>query len=101
VRCATADYLPIAGPVPDETEFMTTYDGLRHDRKRLIAKKQPNIKGLYVLTGLGSRGLTSAPLLSELLVSQMMDSPPPVTRYLYQAVSPARFLKRRLVKGQL
>ena len=101
VRCATADYLPIAGPVPDETEFMTTYDGLRHDRKRLIAKKQPNIKGLYVLTGLGSRGLTSAPLLSELLVSQMMDSPPPVTRYLYQAVSPARFLKQRLVKGQL
>ncbi len=101
VRCATPDYLPIAGPVPDETEFMTAYEGLRQDRKRLIAKKQPNIKGLYVLTGLGSRGLTSAPLLSELLVSQMMDSPPPVTRYLHQAVSPARFLKRRLVRGQL
>ena len=78
---------------------MTTYDQLRHDRKRLINKKQPNIKGLYVLTGLGSRGLTSAPLLSELLVSQMMDAPLPVTRYLNQAVSPARFLKRRLVKG--
>ena len=99
VRCATADYLPIAGAVPNETEFMTTYEQLRHDRKRLINKKQPNIKGLYVLTGLGSRGLTSAPLLSELLVSQMMNSPPPMTRYLYQAVSPARFLKRRLVKG--
>ncbi|MEC8439987.1 MAG: FAD-dependent 5-carboxymethylaminomethyl-2-thiouridine(34) oxidoreductase MnmC, partial [Pseudomonadota bacterium] len=99
VRCATADYLPIAGAVPNETEFMTTYDQLRHDRKRLINKKQPNIKGLYVLTGLGSRGLTSAPLLSELLVSQMMDAPLPVTRYLNQAVSPARFLKRRLVKG--
>jgi tRNA 5-methylaminomethyl-2-thiouridine biosynthesis bifunctional protein len=99
VRCATADYLPIAGPVPRETKFITTYEQLRHDRKRLINKKQPNIKGLYVLTGLGSRGLTSAPLLSELLVSQMMDAPPPVTRYLHQAVSPARFLKRRLVKG--
>ena len=99
MRCATADYLPIAGAVPDETEFMTTYEGLRHDRKRLINEKQPNIKGLYVLTGLGSRGLTSAPLLSELLVSQMMNLPPPMTRYLYQAVSPARFLKRRLVKG--
>ena len=99
VRCATADYLPIAGPVPRETKFITTYEQLRHDRKRLVNKKQPNIKGLYVLTGLGSRGLTSAPLLSELLVSQMMDAPPPVTRYLHQAVSPARFLKRRLVKG--
>ena len=99
VRCATADYLPIAGAVPDETEFMTAYEGLRHDRKRLINEKQPNIKGLYVLTGLGSRGLTSAPLLSELLVSQMMNLPPPMTRYLHQAVSPARFLKRRLVKS--
>ncbi|MEC7076177.1 MAG: FAD-dependent 5-carboxymethylaminomethyl-2-thiouridine(34) oxidoreductase MnmC, partial [Pseudomonadota bacterium] len=99
VRCATSDYLPIAGAVPNETEFMTAYDQLRHDRKRLINRKQPNIKGLYVLTGLGSRGLTSAPLLSELLVSQMMDAPLPVTRYLNQAVSPARFLKRRLVKG--
>lgn len=100
VRCATADYLPIAGPVPNKAEFMTTYEGLRHDRKRLINKKQPNMKGLYVLTGLGSRGLTSAPLLSEILISQMTDSPPPVTRYLSQAVSPARFLKRRLVKGE-
>ena len=99
VRCATSDYLPIAGAVPNETEFMTAYDQLRHDRKHLINRKQPNIKGLYVLTGLGSRGLTSAPLLSELLVSQMMDAPLPVTRYLNQAVSPARFLKRRLVKG--
>ena len=99
MRCATADYLPIAGPVPNETEFMTTFEQLRHDRKRFINEKQPNIKGLYVLTGLGSRGLTSAPLLSELLVSQMMSAPPPVTRYLHQAVSPARFLKRRLVKG--
>ncbi|MEC7076056.1 MAG: FAD-dependent 5-carboxymethylaminomethyl-2-thiouridine(34) oxidoreductase MnmC, partial [Pseudomonadota bacterium] len=47
VRCATADYLPIAGAVPNETEFMTAYDQLRHDRKRLINRKQPNIKGLY------------------------------------------------------
>jgi len=86
--------------VPNKAEFMTTYEGLRHDRKRLINKKQPNMKGLYVLTGLGSRGLTSAPLLSEILISQMTDSPPPVTRYLSQAVSPARFLKRRLVKGE-
>ena len=101
IRCATSDYLPIVGSVPDEAQFLVTYDGLRHDRKRLIEKKQPNIKGLYVLTGLGSRGLTSAPLLSEILVSQMINSPPPVTRYLHQAVSPARFLKRRLIKGDL
>ena len=99
IRCATADYLPVAGPVPNETVFLATYDGLRHDRKRIIDAKQPSVAGLFVLTGLGSRGLTSAPLLAELLVSQMMNTPPPLPRYLSKAVSPARFLRRKLVKG--
>ena len=99
VRCATSDYLPIAGSVPDEDAFNRTFDGLRHDRKRQIHAQQPNIEGLWVLTGLGSRGLTSAPILSETLVSMMFQRPPPLPRYLMQAVSPARFLRRNLIKG--
>lgn len=99
VRCATSDYLPIVGSVPDKDSFNRTFGGLRHDRKRQIAAQQPNIQGLWVLTGLGSRGLTSAPLLSETLVSMMFQRPPPLPRYLIQAVSPARFLRRDLIKG--
>ena len=101
VRCATSDYLPIAGSVPDKDAFNRTFDGLRHDRKRQIDAQQPNVEGLWVLTGLGSRGLTSAPLLSETLVSMMLQRPPPLPRYLLQAVSPARFLRRDLIKGGL
>lgn len=100
VRCATSDYLPIAGSAPDTPRFQRVFDGLRHDRKRRIDAQQPNIEGLWVLTGLGSRGLTSAPLLSEILVSMMLRQPPPVPRYLIQAVSPARFLRRNLIKGE-
>ena len=100
VRCATSDYLPIAGPVPDKIAFNRIFEGLRHDRKRHIDAQQPNIEGLWVFTGLGSRGLTSAPLLSEMLVSMMFQRPPPLPRYLMQAVSPARFLRRRLIKGE-
>ena len=99
VRCATSDYLPIAGSVPHKDAFNRTFDGLRHDRKRQIHAQQPNIEGLWVLTGLGSRGLTSAPLLSETLVSMMFQRPPPLPRYLMQAVAPARFLRRDLIKG--
>ena len=99
VRCATSDYLPIVGSVPDKALFDTTFDGLRHDRKRRIDARQPNIDGLWVLTGLGSRGLTSAPILSETLVSMMFQRPLPLPRYLVQAVSPARFLRRELIKG--
>jgi tRNA 5-methylaminomethyl-2-thiouridine biosynthesis bifunctional protein len=100
VRCATSDYLPIAGPVPDKIAFNRTFEGLRHDRKRHIDAQQPNIEGLWVFTGLGSRGLTSAPILSEMLVSMMFQRPPPLPRYLMQAVSPARFLRRNLIKGE-
>ena len=99
VRCATSDYLPIVGSVPDKDAFNRAFDGLRHDRKRQIHAQQPSIEGLWVLTGLGSRGLTSAPLLSETLVSMMLQRPPPLPRYLLQAVSPARFLRRDLIKG--
>ena len=99
IRCATSDYLPIAGPVPNKPVFEDTFAGLKHDKKRLIDATQPTISGLWILTGLGSRGLTSAPLLAELLVSQMMQKPPPIPRYLMRAVSPARFLVRRLIKG--
>ena len=99
IRCATSDYLPIAGSVPNTPLFEDIFAGLRHDRKRRIDALQPAIPGLWVLTGLGSRGLTSAPLLAELLVSQIMQKPPPMPRYLMRAVSPARFLARRLIKG--
>ena len=99
VRCATSDYLPIVGSVPDKNAFNQAFEGLRHDRKRRIPARQPNIEGLWVLTGLGSRGLTSAPLLSEALISMMFKQPPPLPRYLQQAVSPARFLRRDLIKG--
>ena len=101
IRCATSDYLPIVGSVPNETEFNATFAGLRHDRKRIIDAKQPNYLGLWLMTGLGSRGLTSAPILAEVLVSQMFRRAPPLPRYLLQAISPARFLKRRLIKGNL
>ena len=100
VRCATSDYLPIVGSAPDIPAFNRVFDGLRHDRKRHINAQQPNLQGLWVLTGLGSRGLTSAPLLSEILVSTMFKRPPPAPRYLIQAVSPARFLRRNLIKGE-
>jgi tRNA 5-methylaminomethyl-2-thiouridine biosynthesis bifunctional protein len=99
IRCATSDYLPIVGSVPNETEFNATFAGLRHDRKQIIDAKQPNYLGLWLMTGLGSRGLTSAPILAEVLVSQMFRRAPPLPRYLLQAISPARFLKRRLIRG--
>lgn len=99
VRCATADYLPIIGFAPVQEEFRETFAPLAQDRKKIVAAEAPAHPGLWLCCGFGSRGLSATPIAASLLVSQMFGEPPPLPRYLQQAVSPARFLQRALVKG--
>lgn len=47
--------------------------------------------GLWLLTGLGSRGLCLAPLLAEHVVARALGAPSPLPRQLSQLVDPARF----------
>jgi tRNA 5-methylaminomethyl-2-thiouridine biosynthesis bifunctional protein len=63
VRVTTADHLPLCG--------------------RLAP-------GLWVLGGLGSRGFTTAPLLAEHLVAELLDRPSPLPRGLARLVEPRR-----------
>jgi len=66
IRAATADHLPMAGPVPHQ-------------------------KNLFVLSGLGGRGFTLAPLLAEALAADMLGMGGPVPRRLWEIVRPDRF----------
>lgn len=100
LRCTTTDYLPVVGPVPDKAAFNACYASLKAQKTRFIDQECPVLPGLFVLAGLGSRGLTAAPLAAEILASEIMGEPSPVPRYLQQALSPARFLKRGIVRGQ-
>ena len=63
IRATTADRLPIAGAV------------------------EP---GLFVLGGLGSRGLSAAPLLAEHIAALIVGAPSPVPQPLAIRVNPAR-----------
>ena len=99
-RCNSNDYLPVVGPVPDLEAFNVCYERLRHDRKRLIDAPCPMESGLAVLTSLGSRGLSAAPLAAEILADQLLGTVPSVPRYLQRAVSPARFAERALKRGE-
>lgn len=65
VRATTADRLPLAGAAPDAP-------------------------GLYVLGGLGSRGLTVAPLLAEHLAALIVGAPSPLPGPLADLVEPDR-----------
>ncbi len=101
LRCNSNDYLPVAGPATDASQFASVYAPLRHRSKAVSAESPPVHKGLWVLSALGSRGLTAAPLAAETIAAQICDEPPPLPRYLNRAISPARFLERRLKRGEL
>ena len=56
------------------------------------AEENPNgARYLFVLDGLGSRGLTWSALLAEHLVALVEDEPSPLPAVLADAVDPARF----------
>ena len=100
-RCATPDYLPLVGPVPDREAFLHDYGQLRKNARQIIHETGEYMPGLYLNTGHGSRGLTSTPLAAELLASQLHGEPPPMDRELCRALAPARFLLRDLSRNRV
>ena len=85
-RLNSSDRLPIAGAVP----CAQMPPGQRMDQARLL----PREAGLFVLTALGARGLTLAPLLAQLVAAQACGAPWPLEQDLVDAVDPARWRVR-------
>jgi tRNA 5-methylaminomethyl-2-thiouridine biosynthesis bifunctional protein len=100
-RCASPDYLPMAGPVPNRSGFLHDYAQLRKNARQTIAAKGDYMPGLYVSTAHGSRGLTSTPLAAELLASMICDEALPLSRDLVRALAPARFIMRDLSRNRI
>jgi tRNA 5-methylaminomethyl-2-thiouridine biosynthesis bifunctional protein len=76
IRATTPDHLPLAGPAG------------------------PDLVGLYLLTGMGSRGFALAPLLGDHLAALVLDQASPLPRDLAELVDPDRFRQRALRRGQ-
>jgi len=98
VRCQTPDRLPIAGPAPDFHFYGAQYDDLRLGKTREYPEGEP-IPRLFLLTGLGSRGLVTAPLAAEMIVAEMTGAPAPVAHDIAEALHPARFFIRDLKRA--
>ncbi|MEO0392338.1 MAG: bifunctional tRNA (5-methylaminomethyl-2-thiouridine)(34)-methyltransferase MnmD/FAD-dependent 5-carboxymethylaminomethyl-2-thiouridine(34) oxidoreductase MnmC [Pseudomonadota bacterium] len=83
LRATTPDHLPLAGQAPHPQEY--------HDM----------LSGFYLLTGLGSTGLVTAPLCAEVIAAAIFDEPVPITRPVNQAIAPRRFIDRAAKRGDV
>lgn len=98
LRCSLPDHLPAVGALPNF--------GLQQDELNELFKAKPDSyypipsvkKNVFMLTALGSRGLTTAPLAAEVLVNQMMGEPLPMDNTLLNVLNPNRFLIRDLIR---
>lgn len=100
-RCTTRDYLPIAGPIPNQSQMIQDFAFLRKDARKSTAIKGTYIDDLYVNCGMGSRGLTYAPLTAEILSSEISQQLCPLERELRLALHPSRFIIRDLKKKRI
>lgn len=95
-RATTPDRAPIAGLLPDAEAWLAQYADLAHGRATNTDAPPPAHAGIYVIGGLGARGLTLAPLLGELLAGEMCNEPGLLSQLARDAIHPARFLHRAL-----
>ena len=95
-RATTPDRAPVAGLLPDAGAWLAQYANLAHGRPIKTDAPPPAHDGVYVIGGLGARGLTLAPLLGEILAGEMCNEPGLLSQLARDAIHPARFLHRAL-----
>lgn len=97
IRCTTRDHFPYVGAIPDYPASKIFYKDIQ---QMLPAGNAPFHKNLYMLTGLGSRGLCTAPLLAEMLAAQICREPLPFSKDILEKIQGNRQWINYLKKGK-
>ncbi|MCX7997533.1 MAG: FAD-dependent 5-carboxymethylaminomethyl-2-thiouridine(34) oxidoreductase MnmC [Leptospiraceae bacterium] len=100
-RSNTRDRLPILGAVPIVEEYKKDYKNFQKgysDSKYPCGNVYPN---LYILGGMGSKGISYAPILAESLVSLICGEAPPISIPILEALHPARFILRDIMNKKI
>ncbi|CAM4017409.1 MULTISPECIES: bifunctional tRNA (5-methylaminomethyl-2-thiouridine)(34)-methyltransferase MnmD/FAD-dependent 5-carboxymethylaminomethyl-2-thiouridine(34) oxidoreductase MnmC [Pseudoalteromonas] len=101
IRCSFIDHLPMAGEWAEQTDYVTAFANLRLGKRYQYQPLQQPQQGLHILTGFGARGLCSAPLAAEHLIAHLNNEPSPLSERVSQAIHPARFLVRDLIRNKI
>jgi tRNA 5-methylaminomethyl-2-thiouridine biosynthesis bifunctional protein len=95
-RATTPDRAPVAGLLPDAPAWLAQYAAIGEGRDVETDAPAPAHAGVYVIGGLGARGLTLAPLLGQRIAAEICGDVMPLQKNSCDAVHPARFLHRAL-----
>jgi len=98
VRAVTPDRVPIVGHVALRSALLSDYGDLNKGKPACKYPVAKNLPGLFVNSGYGARGFSSAFLCSELLAAIISDEPLPVSKRVRYALHSSRFLIRSLKK---
>lgn len=91
LRCVSVDYYPMVGKLLDAKLLVQ-----RPPRPNADINSLPWLNGLYISTGHGSKGFTSAPWCAELLAQTICEESPDHDSALLGAMNPNRILLKRL-----
>lgn len=101
LRCMSQDHMPLVGAVPNISQHMQIYPHLAKDKNWPYAQPAPCIDNLYVMLGLGARGLCSAPLVADVLTAELCNTPYPIDNQMLFNLSPNRFIIRDIIKRKI
>jgi len=98
VRAVTPDRMPVLGAAPNIHAYLQDYADLYKGRASYSYHNGRYLPHLYINSGHGARGFSSAFLCAELLAASICNESLPVSNRVRYALHPARFLIRRLKK---
>ena len=94
-RAVSPDRLPMVGALPWSDDRLAAQPDLpRLDQVRMVPRERQADGGLYIATGLGSRGITWTALIGQLVAHWVTGSPCPIEVDLRDAMDPGRFQVR-------
>lgn len=99
IRSSSYDYLPLAGPIADYTQFRKIYAKLAQDKNARINESCPYLPGLFVNVAHGTKGMLTAPICGEIIADYISGTPVAASKSLREALHPNRYYVRELVKG--
>ena len=95
-RAVQKDFFPLVGPVCKEEKYKEEFEKIKYGGPIYKYPDPTYYEGLFVLAGLGARGLSTSAMLASYLAKMLNDRISSLPEQHVSSVHPGRFIIRRL-----